>query len=774
MAVIGLVVSAILFITACNSARHLDDGQYLLKRNRIDVKSSDHTLDSDELENLLKQKPNTRILGLIPFHLRVYNFLSNGKERKWKNKLQGVVGQEPVVYDEYLTSKSARQLKMYVNSKGYYQAMIHDTVRFYRKKAWVKYTITPKQPHTVRQIKYNISDSTIHRFVLQDSAGNTLLHPGGIFDFDVLEDERNRITRLIRNKGYFNFSKDFIDYEVDTTKATLRTDVSMRIKQFPSRNTDRKIVLNNHNKYKIRNVKVYLDLHQRYSRSDTAQKHLAPDTLIQQETYFFFRDELPIKPEVLLSKISIEKDQYYSEEEINQTYKLLSGLQQFKLININFEEIPEDNSPDSTKVLDCHIQLTTLTRQSYQAELEGTNSSNHWGIGGNLLYSHKNIFKGAEIFNVKLSGAFEVQRDYVGLSSEAFLPNTFEYGIETSIAIPKFWFPLNAGHNLRKYHPKTAMSFSYSHQKRSDYTRLIVNSQFGYQWNTTKFRKHRINPIELNIITLSDTSSAFSQYFDTLYLKHSYESQFISASSYTYELSTQDIKKKFSDFIFMQSRIELAGNLLNGLHHLFGVEKTAGDYFEILDNRYAQYVRGDIDFRYYQHLNESSQLVYRAFFGIGIPYGNNHVLPFVKKYFSGGANGIRAWQIRSLGPGSFIDDSSFPDMAADMKLEANIEYRFDIAWMLKGAFFVDAGNIWAINTYDDRPGALFKFDSFYDEIAIGTGVGARFDFDFLLFRIDLGIKVRDPELEQGERMIWGNRKLGIGDYSWNFGIGYPF
>ena len=769
-----LIVFGILGFVACNPARHLEEGLYLLKSNKIKVEAREHTLDTDELENFLKQKPNTRILGIIPFHLRAYNFLSRGKERKWKKKLQGVIGQEPVIFDEYLTKKSTRQLKLYVNSKGYYNAHISNTVRLAHKKAKVTYTIIPNQPHRIRNIKDSISDPVLATFVIQDTLDNTLLHPGGIFDFDVLEDERDRITKMIRNKGYYAFSKDFIDFLVDTTKATRRADITMRIKQVPRRESNRGITLHNHNSYKIRTVKVYLNLNQHLSRTDSTWSFQAPDTLQKNDTYFYYHGKPVIKPEVLLSKIDIRKGDFFSERSIDKTYRHLSGLQQFKLINIKYEEIPDSLNTDTEKVLDCHIQLTTLTKQSYQAEIEGTNSSNHWGIGGNLLYSHKNLFRGAEIFNVKLSGAFEVQRDFVGISSEQFLPNTFEYGLETSMTIPKFWIPLNAGRTLRKYHPKTNISYSYNHQKRSDYTRTIVNAGFGYQWNTTQFRKHRINPVELNIINLSDTSSAFSQYFDTLYLKHSYESQFISASSYTFELSTQDLKKKFSDFIFLHSRIELAGNLLKGFHDLVGAEKSSEGYYEIFNNRYAQYVRGDIDIRYYQQLNETSQLVYRTFFGVGIPYGNNNVLPFVKKYFSGGANGIRAWQIRSLGPGSFIDDSTFPDMAADMKIEANLEYRFDVAWLLKGAFFVDVGNIWAINKYDERPGALFRWNSFYKEVAVGTGVGARFDFDFLLFRIDLGIKVRDPELPEGQRLIWGSRKLGIGDYSWNFGIGYPF
>lgn len=759
---------------SCNPARHLEDGKYLLRSNKIKIEGKKHILDIDELENYIKQKPNTRIMGVFPFHLRTYNFLAHGKERKWKNKLKKVVGEEPVVYDEFLTKKSARQLELYAHSKGYYDAEVHDTVRLSRKKAWVKYTIVPNKPYRIRQVSFSTSDSVIGDFVLKDTTDNTVLHPGGILDYDALVLERDRISKMIRNRGYYAFSKDFIDFEVDSGLQSKLADVNLRIKLFPKHDQYRGIILNQHSKYKIRDVNLYLNIKRQSSKFDSLQVFAPPDTLTFNNTHFYYYDNMVLKPDVLFAKIDFRQGQYFSETTIDKTYRQLSGLQQFKLINIKFEELPDSLSSDSARLLDCHIQLTTIISQGYQVELEGTNSSNHWGIGGNLLYYHKNLFGGAEIFNMKFSGALEVQREFVSNTADNFLPNTFEYGVETSMTIPKFWIPFKAGRMLRKYQPKTALSFSYSHQKRTNYTRKIINAGFGYQWNSSQFKKHRFNPIELNIINLTDTSAEFSQYFDTLYLKHSYEAQFISVSSYTFELSTQDLKRQFSDFIFLRSRTELAGNIISGLNELLGVNKTADGYYELFNTRFAQFVRGDIDLRYYKHLNEHSLLVYRGFFGIGIPYGNNHVLPFVKKYFSGGSNGIRAWQIRSLGPGSFVDDSSFPDLAADMKIEANLEYRFDVAWKLKGAFFIDAGNIWAINRYDERPGALFTFHSFYKEMAIGTGLGARFDFDFLLFRIDLGIKVRDPELPEGSRMIWGNRKLGIGDYSWNFGIGYPF
>ncbi|MEA3445526.1 MAG: BamA/TamA family outer membrane protein [Bacteroidota bacterium] len=768
-----IVVGAVLSFWSCNPARHLGDDEYLLKRNKIHIEGKPENLEINELENYIKQESNTRILGIFPFHLRVYNFLNIGKERKYKEKLKKVIGEEPVIFNDYLSKKTVKQLLLYVHSKGYYNAIVKDTVKFNRKKAKVFYTIIPNKPYRIRNVNYSISDSIVHNLVLEDSTTNILLHPGGIFDFDILEDERDRITKVIRNKGYYAFSKDFIDYLVDSALASKQVEITIRIKLYPTRKEGKKLVAKPHSKFNIRNINLYIDLNQKQIKDDSLQVFAPTDTLKFENIHFYYRDKLRIKPAVLLSKIHFKNGKYFSEEDIDQTYRNLSALQQFRLVNIQFEEIPDSLTFDSSKYLDCHIQLTSMVSQSYQVELEGTNSSNHWGIGGNLLYSHRNLFGGAEMFDVKFSGALEVQRNFVSSSTENFLPNTFEYGVETKITFPKFWIPFNAGRVLRKYHPKTAMSFRYNHQKRTDYTRTLLNAGFGYKWNSDQFHKHLFNPIELNVINLSDTSSAFSQYFDTLYLKHSYESQFISASSYSYEFSNQNLKRK-RNFIFIRSRIETAGNIINLSSMIAGSKKTDGDYYELFNNHYAQYIRSDVDFRFYKYMSKHSLLVYRGFIGVGIPYGNSKVLPFVKKYFSGGANGIRAWQIRSLGPGSFKDASSFPDLAADMKIEANIEYRFDVIWMLKAAFFVDVGNIWAINKYDDRTGALFRFDSFYKEIAIGTGVGARFDFDFLLFRIDLGIKVRDPELPQGTRMIWGNRKLGVGDYSWNFGIGYPF
>ena len=771
-----LILSLITFLFSCSSTKTIPDGQYLLRRNKTVIISKNNDIDKEILEEYIKQTPNTRVLGIFPFYLHMYNMLNKGKEREWKNKLKKVIGEEPVIYDKYLTDKSKKQLALYLKNKGFYNAIISDTVKNINGKAFVTYFINPNEPYRINTINYSIPDSFIRTILLNDSAKNTLLTTGKLFDVDILNAERVRITKLLHNKSYYNFSKEYIDYLIDSTLNSKQVNINMRIKLVSSIDKNQNRVFTNHKKYITRKIFVYLDMGHRQLNADSLMTNNGYDTLLYHGLTFIYKNKMPITPDVIAHQIVFKPNEFYSSKKESLCYKYLAGLRQFKFIDIQFNEIEEinKNSTDTFHSLDCHIRLVRHTSKSYQVEFEGTNSSTHWGVGENVRFNHKNLFGGAQIFSLKLSGALEVQHDIIGESnSDNFLPNTLELGLETSVKIPKFWTPLNTGRILKKYHPGTTISLLYNYQDRPDYTRTLINAGYGYHWKSSKNKNHLFNPLDLNIINLKDTTPQFSQYFDTLFLKHSYESQFISSSSYLYEFSNQD-KKKIRNFSYLRVRTEIAGNFINGMNMLLGTPKNEDDYYDLFNTRYAQYVRADIDMRYYQYINKTSLLVYRSFFGIGNPYGNSEVLPFVKKYFAGGSNGIRAWQVRSLGPGSFVDNSNFPDLAADIKFETNLEYRFDIIWKLKGAFFIDAGNIWAINKYDDREGAMFKFNSFYKEIAIGTGFGARFDFDFILFRIDLGIKARDPELPIGERFIWANRRLNGGDYSWNIGIGYPF
>ncbi len=768
----GIVLLLLLFIvSACNTTRFVPEDKYLLRMASIQMQDKQE-VEKDELEGYIKQKPNTRILGVFPFHLSVYNTLSRGKEKKYKTKLKNVIGEEPVIYDAYRVDKTVTQLKQFLDNKGYYHADVSKEVVFGERKAFVFYKVTCNEPYRIRNISIQINDSLISKLVLNDTLNRTLLKRKAVFDSQVLEKERIRLTRMLKNKGYYTFNKELVTYLADSALNSNQVDITLKIKR-PVTGATISDSLGSSLPYRVNKVYVLLDVP---AKKLSNEERAAFDTLVIDNHHYIYRGSEPdIKFETLFSKIKIKPDSLFRIDDADRTYKNLSGLQQFRFINIKFAE-QALLQQDSLQPLDCYIRLSQLTAQSYQIELEATNSENHWGLGGNLLYRHKNFYRGAEIFDIKFSGAFEFLRNTVlEDESSSSLPAYFEYGIESKVRIPKFWLPFNlkASKFDEQYQPKTNFTANYNYQKRPYYTRTLLNAGYGYSWTTHDKYRHYLNPVELNVINLRDTTELFTQYFDTLYLKHSYESQFISASSYVFQYSGQDYKKRI-DFPFVLFKTEVAGNILNLINKSIGRQTSDDGYYELFGTRFGQYVKSDIDFRYYHHTGENSLLVYRGFFGVGIPYGNSDLLPFVKKYYSGGPNSIRAWQVRSIGPGSFVDNSSFPDLAADLKLEVNLEYRFDIIWVLEGAFFLDAGNIWAINKYDDRPGAQFELDSFAKELAIGTGFGARFDFEFILFRLDLGMKIRDPELSEGKRWIHLHRGIESGDFAWNIGIGYPF
>jgi outer membrane protein assembly factor BamA len=421
--------------------------------------------------------------------------------------------------------------------------------------------------------------------------------------------------------------------------------------------------------------------------------------------------------------------------------------------------------------LDCHIQLTQLSQQSFNVELEGTNSAGNLGGALNLVYQHKNLLHGAEQFNMKLKGAFEAMPDKTGK-----LRPTQEYGFETSLRLPKFLVPFMKKEGfIKNYNPTTTILAAYNYQDMPFYTRTIANATFGYNWSGHKYRTHIVNPVQLNVVRLISIDTAFQKKIDaSSYLAYSYRDVMILGSNYSFIFNNQKIQKS-KDYLFLRVNAEAAGNLLSAASRLTGAKKTEGTY-NILGQPFAQYIRTDLDLRYNVILNDVSSVVYRGFIGLGIPDGNSKAIPFEKQYFGGGANGIRAWQVRSLGPGSYVPgENEFLNQTADIKLEANAEYRFKLFWVLEGALFLDAGNIWTFNEDASRPGAQFKFNKFFNDIAVGTGTGFRFDFDFVTARIDMGMKLRDPSISNGSNWILMSRRYNFrDDFAFVLGIGYPF
>jgi hypothetical protein len=309
----------------------------------------------------------------------------------------------------------------------------------------------------------------------------------------------------------------------------------------------------------------------------------------------------------------------------------------------------------------------------------------------------------------------------------------------------------------------------------------MATATYGYNWKSGLYNEHIINPLQLNVVKLPPESmdSAFAAKIESSsYLAYSYKDVFIMGGGYSYIFNNQNINKS-RDYWFLRLNLETAGNFLSLAKHITGAEKTNGAY-NIFGLPFAQYIKGDIDIRYNYIMNDVSSIVYRGFAGLAIPFGNSQAIPFEEQYFGGGANSLRAWQVRSLGPGSAVseDVNTFQNQTADIKLEANAEYRFKLFWILEGAVFLDAGNIWTYRYDGARPGSQFKINKFYKDIAVGTGTGFRFDFTFVIGRLDFGMKLRnpgDPTLEGGSKWIFMERPYNLSrDFTWVLGIGYPF
>jgi outer membrane protein assembly factor BamA len=758
-------------MVSCSTTKTIPAKSYLL--NSTSIKVDDKHINTDALQSYVKQKPNKKILYLFRFHLWAYNIANTGKKWKWKKKIGDIVGEKPVIYDDFYTKKSVRQIGIYLKNKGYYNVKVKDSVIFYNNStADVIYLVTAGNPYRVNNISYNIEDPIIKSIILNDTT-NSIIKKNVLFDVDKMQEERARIAKLLNTKGYYYFVKEFIDYQADTTSKSNKVDLVLRVKNPQKQTSENVFVPDKHKKQKINNIYVVTNYDQKRAMQEPEEYAKGLDTIEYNGYYFIYEKKLPIKPATILRNSYLKTGDYYNISNVEQSYKFLSALRIYKLINIQFSDALNANDTID-EYLDCTIQLTPFTIQSYTIELVGTNSSSDIGMGGNYTFQHKNLFRGAEILDIKANAELQLLKNVIQ-DKKNKLFNTIELGGEAKLYIPKFLMPYKSELMSKKYEAKTSFTLAENYQQRPDYTRTITNLSFGYYWKTSEFVKHYFNPIDINSIHLYDTIPGF----DTLipvYLKSSFDDFLITAFNYSLVFNNQKINKS-KDFTFFSTTLETAGTL-PGLYYSSGNSAKQGEYYKMLNVRFAQYLKTDFDFRYYHFFTSKNNLATRVFLGLGFPYGNSQELPFVKQYFCGGANSLRAWSVRSLGPGTYNNpNSDYAFQSADLKLESSIEYRFDIFWMFKGALFLDVGNIWFINQSSLGPAAEFKIDRFYTDLAVGTGLGIRIDLSMFIFRFDFGLKLHDPQLENGHRWVIGSEKFKLMDdflSNINIGIGYPF
>jgi len=744
--------------------------EYLL--NRVKVKNEEKNVNTSELKKAIRQRPNTRILGVARFHLGLYN-LSGSDENKRLNRWLRSIGEAPVIYSPFLTDRSITQLKLYLNNKGYYDATVSDSVGFKKKKAYVEYRIETGPVTRIRDFSYEVDSSMLlnglplssplMKLVRQDSA-HTLIRENNPLDVDVLESERERITTMLRTNGYYNFSKNFIQYYADTlqTKSSPQADLTLTVlENLPDSMAYRK--------YKINNIRINLDY-------DPLLALTGADSVYQQVRYddyeVIYHETIKIKPRVILETIQFMKGEQYNAGKVAGSYSRLQALNLFKFINIVFKERTEE---PANPLLDCEIQLTPMKRQSYNVFLEGTNNSGNIGVGGNFSYNHKNLFHGGENLTLSVWGALKKEK-----LKENEIFSTTEVGTELKLVTPQFWMPVfRLAEFRRNFAPKTSVSLSYSQEHTQFYRRRVASAKFGYLWRRSDNKwRYNFDLLDLNYVLMPFVNEDFINGLKNQYIKSAYTDHMILSANLS-AVFTDQANNVTENFNYFRGNLKTSGNLLLGVDKLFGKHRSESgeeSFYKAFGVRYAQFVKVDGEYRFNHYINRANSVVYRLFLGCGYPYGNMKALPFEEAYYCGGANDIRAWQSRTLGPGAYTPDPEerkYPNSVGDFKLEANVEYRFKLFWLLEGALFLDAGNVWNINKYENRPGARLR-EEFYRQIAVGTGAGLRLNVTFFLLRFDLGIKLHDPLQSPGQRFVLLNHNGGFRKSVFNIAIGYPF
>ncbi len=764
-----LIIS--LLISGCYSTRFVPEEEWLLKKNKVIVDNK--SIPKYEIESYIQPKANRKILWTIPFHLYVYNLSKIGKEKQWKKKLGSVIGEPPVLLNEYLIRRSKQQIEMYLRTKGYYYAIINEEIKKYKnKKADVFYNIKTGKPYIIDSISWRVEDPFLSDFVNSIKL-NSLLKKTIILDEDLLQEERIRITDYLKNRGFYYFTKDFIQYEIDTSLGNFKVWLTVNITNQQIRTGDNNTFENPFRIYKIDSVFIFYNYNPKLAIQNRKEYYSLLDTIPYKNIFLVGIGKSVYNFNLLNRMNFIQSNDYYNHKDAQITYDKFMSLNNFKLVNIQYV-----NSTNPYK-LNAIIQLSSLPRQTYQIDAEGTNSSGNLGIAGNILYTNRNLFGGAQNLSIGISGSIERQTAVVQQNDQQiqeYLPfNAVEYGTNVRLRFPSFISPFVSEQFIKNKNPNTQIQASHNFQQRPDYYRTITTLIFGYEWSGNKNLRHYINPIEINYVKIPFISWRFKRLIRGTFLENSFENHMETITSYGFLFNDNKVGRQKQNSVHIRGKVETSGNLLYTAHRKWGTLSSDGNY-QILNVPFSQFFRIDLDYRYYKFITKETKLVYRFYGGMGYPYGNSTVLPFNKRYFSGGANSVRAWTVRSLGPGITADTTygNVFNQTGDIKIEGNLEYRFNFFWVIEPALFVDVGNIWNLKKHSSDDKGVFLYNRFISDFAVGYGLGLRFNFSFFIFRADFAFKGRDPAESNENQWLFIQRKLQKDDFTFNIGIGYPF
>ena len=761
---IFILLSLILF-SACSTTKFVPQGEYLL--DEVKISSDDKSIKPSEMRVYVRQHPNTRWFSIFKTPLYVYNMSGKKHPNRWYNKFFRKIGDAPVIYNQSDADRSRFEILKAVQNMGYLGATVQQHITTKKKKLTLSFDIDAGEPYIVRNVSRLINDSHIDSLLQGDSV-NSLLKPGMNLNVSVLDAERDRITRKLANEGYYKFNKDYISYHADTVLNSREVDLTLHLHAYRDKLSNE---IKLHPQYNVNSVSFIANYD--LLESASIESISINDSVHYKGIPIYFKDKLYMRPKIIAEASAIKADTLYNASQVQRTYNNLGRFSALKYTNINFVE----NALDST-LLNAYILLTRAKDKSVSFEIDGTNSAGDLGAAAAVSFQHRNLFKGSETFNARLRGAFEAISNLPGYDKR----NYNELGAETSITFPRFLFPFLSSDFKQKIRANTEFGLQYNYQRRPEFSRIQTSGNWSYKWQKKSGQQFRIDLLDINYLYMPTISEKFKNDYlnngNNYILEYNYKDRLILSTGFSYTYNSLQMtgfgKVPNKSSYTLRFGVESAGNLLYAISNIVNSNKNSDGEYKLLSIPYAQYLKGDFSIARNLVVDERNSVVFYMSLGLAYPYGNAGVIPFEKRYFAGGANSVRGWSVRRLGPGSFSGDGNFLNQSGDIKLDLSVEYRTKLFWLLRGAFFIDAGNIWTIREYDSQPGGQFLFNKFYKQIAVAYGLGLRFDFDFFVIRLDGGMKAINPEYERGKGkypIIRPNLKR---DFAFHFAVGYPF
>ncbi len=751
-----------LLITACTGTRNLPKGEKLYTGAEIKLESTGKVNEKMIKAVVLagvRPTPNKIILGMRP-KLWMYNLAGaepKSKIGKWLKK----TGEAPVLMRNVKPDATTQIIDSRLFNIGIFKSFTESKIVAKKRTFKVVYTSHIHPPYVIKELVYSIMNDSINRLALTQK-DKSVIRPGQDYNLDKLKNERNRIDMLLKNNGYFYFNPDNLVFKADTSNENRQVSLRLTLKD--------SIPVNATTIYRIHDVIV----NQNYTLDENEPESLE-DTLSYHRVFFVgWETQMDIKPKVVLEAIHLRKNEIFSRQNHIFTLNRLMSMGNFKLVQVNFSE-----KIANSKLLDVNILMTPMPKHTIRAGLDLVSKSNNFtGPRMNFNLLNRNTFKGAELLSLNLAGAFEAQ---LGGNDKSLF--SYSWNPQVELTYPRFLVPFHLRQAQSIYIPKTHLLLSYNYLKRVGYFDMrTFQFVFGYKWKSDFLKEHELNPFDVSYTTIGSKSQTFTDLVaSNPFLGKSYEEKFIAGGTYSFTYNEQVIPDKKVQFFFHLNS-EIAGNLFSLAKIATGGNVSADHPATIAGSVYSQFAKLSIDTKCYFNFPDQNKLVLRLFVGAAQTFGNSSVLPYSKQFFSGGPNSVRAFSINSLGPGTYFQNTNqngFLQLGGDLKLETNAEYRFGITRYLKGALFVDAGNVWLAKSNPENIGTPFRISKFLDEIAVGTGFGVRVDVSFFVLRFDLATPLKKPWLTENHR--WTINQIDFGSATWrrenlilNIAIGYPF